>query len=95
MQELAEYVNERFGISCTLDGVNVVSLPDNAVATHLYRIAQEAITNAAKHSKAGRIVIKLTSKDGNISVWVEDDGVGIPDVIAHGMGLHIMQYRTG
>jgi two-component system, LuxR family, sensor kinase FixL len=94
LQELAEYVNERFGITCTLENMEAVSLVDNAVATHLYRIAQEAVINAVKHSKAGRILIKLTSKDGNISVRVEDDGVGIPDGIANGMGLHIMQYRT-
>jgi PAS domain S-box-containing protein len=94
LQELAEYVNDRFGIACVLENPEAVLLLDNAVATHLYRIAQEAVTNAVKHGKTSRILIKLTSEDGNISVWVQDDGVGIPDVMISGMGLHIMQYRT-
>ena len=94
LQELAEYVTDRFGITCVLENSEAVVLGDNAVATHVYRIAQEAVTNAVKHSKAARIRIKLTSQDGNISVWVQDNGSGIPDVITHGMGLHIMHYRT-
>jgi two-component system CheB/CheR fusion protein len=60
----------------------------------LYRIAQEAVTNAVKHSKANRILINLTSQGDDISVRVQDDGVGFPDVTTNGMGLHIMEYRA-
>lgn len=94
LQELAEYVNDRFEIPCALENTERVLLTDNTVATHLYRITQEAVTNAVKHSHAHQIGIKLASGDGSITVSVQDDGVGIPDVISHGMGLHIMQYRT-
>jgi PAS domain S-box-containing protein len=94
LQELAEYVNDRFGITCVLENSEAVLITDNAVATHLYRIAQEAVINAVKHSKADRILIKLTSADGKISMCVQDDGIGIPEVITTGMGLHIMRYRT-
>jgi PAS domain S-box-containing protein len=94
LQELAEYVNDRFGITCVVENPEAVLIADNAVATHLYRIAQEAVINAVKHSQANRVLIKLTSADGNISVSVHDNGIGIPEVITTGMGLHIMRYRT-
>jgi PAS domain S-box-containing protein len=94
LQELADYVNGRLGITCVFEDPQAVSIADNSVATHLYRIAQEAVTNAVKHSKANRILINLTSQGDDISVRVQDDGVGFPDVTTNGMGLHIMEYRA-
>jgi PAS domain S-box-containing protein len=94
LQELAEYVSDRFGTTCVFECPEAVLLADNAVATHMYRIAQEAVTNAVKHSQGNRILIKLTGEGGTISVSVEDDGIGIPEVITSGLGSHIMQYRT-
>ena len=69
---------------------------DNAVATHLYRIAQEAVNNAVKHSRAGTIVIELKTGHHRIELKVSDDGIGIPPSRnpAGGMGLHILNYRA-
>jgi hypothetical protein len=48
--------------------------------THLYRIAQEALTNVARHSKAGNVRIRLVEAEGNIRLSIVDDGVGLgPD----------------
>ncbi len=72
-------------------------IQDNTVATHLFRIAQEAVTNAIKHGKPGRIEISLTETPGRINLAVRDDGSGLPDRQRKkaGMGLRIMRYRAG
>ncbi|HUJ09353.1 MAG TPA: PAS domain S-box protein [Verrucomicrobiae bacterium] len=65
------------------------------VAIQLFRIAQEAVHNAIKHSQAGRIVVRLETRDGSVILTVRDDGVGLPpDSELKGMGLRIMQYRA-
>jgi PAS domain S-box-containing protein len=73
-----------------------VLIHDNAAATHLFRIAQEAVTNAIKHGKPGRIEISLTRTPERINLAVRNDGAGFPDRHRkkHGMGLHIMRYRA-
>jgi signal transduction histidine kinase len=73
-----------------------VLVADEAVANHLYRIAQEAVHNAIKHGRARNIVIVLrTEGDGGV-LSVKDDGVGIGDPAGspNGMGLQIMRYRV-
>src|SRR6266498_612387 len=61
LQGLAENTTERFGIDCFFEGEESVRIRDSAVATQLYRIAQEAVTNAIKHAGAHRIAICLTT----------------------------------
>ena len=70
--------------------------PDLATATHLYRIAQEAVNNAAKHARASLIEVTLATGSGRFLVEVADNGIGVPEppTIGAGMGLHIMQYRA-
>ncbi|MFM1803072.1 MAG: Sensor protein fixL, partial [Planctomycetota bacterium] len=66
-------------------------------ATHLYRIVQESVTNALKHSQAKNIVITVMpgQVDGQFELRVEDDGKGmVSDSKQMGMGLLIMQYRA-
>ena len=69
---------------------------DNAVATHLYRIAQEAIQNAIRHGQAKFIVINLLTQNDRIVLGVNDDGVGFPKKPGRhkGMGLRIMRHRA-
>ena len=77
--------------------------PNNTTATHLYRIAQEAVNNALKHSQAKEIRISLRQNDDQIVLEVSDNGVGIEaagsrvDITRkdRGMGLRTMQYRAG
>jgi signal transduction histidine kinase len=73
----------------------VVSL-EPAIATHLYRIAQESVSNAVKHGHARKVVITLSSGFRQLRLRVKDDGVGIPDKMPqeHGMGVQIMHYRA-
>ncbi len=94
--ELAVKIESSSGISCTFSSTPDVIVNDNSVALHLFRIAQEAVNNAAKHSGCRRIAIELSVDRGNLSLSVRDDGVGLPDAIRSrkGIGLHIMNYRA-
>jgi signal transduction histidine kinase len=65
------------------------------VATALYRIAQEALTNVVKHSHAGAVSILLTRKNGRVALVVEDDGIGFdPARPVDGFGLQGMRERV-
>ena len=96
LRQLAAGVCARARVHCRVDCPEPVLVRDNTVATHLYRIAQEAVNNAVKHSRAGSILIELKTSQNRIELKVSDNGIGIP-VSRHptgGMGLHIMNYRA-
>ena len=77
------------------DGDRVVLIPDPTVATHLYRIAQEAINNALKHSHSKRIEIQLRRNHGKIELSVRDFGSGLPEPkTASGLGMQTMRHRA-
>lgn len=67
---------------------------DAATKTHLYRIAQEALTNAARHANAQGVAIRLRVLGQRVSLSIEDDGIGLPPDRDAGMGLKIMHYRA-
>jgi signal transduction histidine kinase len=62
----------------------------------LYRIAQEAMNNVAKHANASSLVVDLTSSNGRVHLSVTDDGYGfdVAEVSSDHMGLVIMQERA-
>jgi len=65
-------------------------------ASHLYRITQEALTNAARHGRASLVNIVLIAREDGFSLTITDNGVGFAPVTPSpsGMGLKIMKYRT-
>jgi signal transduction histidine kinase len=67
-----------------------------ASASHLYRIAQEALTNAARHGRPSRVEILLEVSSSGFSLTITDDGAGIGRAkkTGTGMGLKIMRYRA-
>ena len=93
---MAARVTDQFKVSCRFECPRPVLIEDNNVATHLYRIAQEATTNAIKHGRAQRIEIRLSSVPERITLAVSDDGVGIKsgERRQKGMGLRIMNHRA-
>ena len=97
LQELAAGTSRLFDVECVFHCATPVLIHDNAVATNLYRIAQEAINNALKHGKARRIGISLVESPDRVVLAVRDNGSGLPADAAHrrGMGLRIMHYRAG
>lgn len=64
-----------------------------ATEVALYRIVQEALTNALKHARARHIVVRLQVDDA-VSLTICDDGIGLPDLPRAGVGLHSMRERT-
>lgn len=68
---------------------------DRTVAAHLFRIAQEAVNNAVKHSGATQVTLKLNHKAGILRLEIEDNGKGLPTTRAGGLGLGLMRYRAG
>ena len=95
---LAARTKKLFQVRCRFTCRRPVLIQDNAVATHLFRIAQEAVTNAIKHGKPGRIVISLTEYAGAGHIWRSRTMAAACRTGCRkkpGMGLRIMRYRAG
>jgi PAS domain S-box-containing protein len=97
LDQLAANISELFKVSCKFQCRQPVLIHLNAVATHLYRIAQESANNAIKHGRAGRIVIQLSTTAEKLTLKVRDNGVGFSEAVGNqkGLGLRIMKYRAG
>jgi signal transduction histidine kinase len=96
LEELASTTSRLAGISCSVICPETVSIADNIQAIHLFRIAQEALSNAVKHGHAQSVVIALEVSDGTCTLRISDDGVGFNPLPGErkGMGLNIMRYRA-
>jgi PAS domain S-box-containing protein len=95
LQALADTVSQRYDVACEIDCPRPVSIGAPDVAGHLYHIAAEAVTNAAKHARARWIVLHLAVENDMLVLEVRDDGVGIrADADTRGSGLWIMQHRA-
>jgi two-component system sensor histidine kinase UhpB len=60
----------------------------------VYRIAQEALTNAVRHAAAGTVVVELTAADGAVRLVVRDDGRGVPEGVQLMSGIRGMRERA-
>ena len=98
LRHLAARCRDLYGIACSFDNT-AQRLPelDEGSATHLYRIAQEATTNAARYAQAHQLRIALRTTTRKLQLEVSDDGIGLSKGLASrppGMGLKIMEYRA-
>jgi PAS domain S-box-containing protein len=96
LAELAKSSALLYRIECVFTGENTVLVRDAKVATHLYRIAQEAVSNAVRHARAGKIAITLRARGDKAILSVRNDGNSLPAEPGRegGMGLQIMNYRA-
>ena len=101
MSSLAMHARTIYGIKVALiDRLPPDAALDDEVANHLYRIAQEAVTNAVKHGQAKAVRLQLSAVRGKVRLVVADDGCGLPPNFGTlegkqtGMGLRIMRYRA-
>ncbi len=96
LQELAATTEKIFPVACQFHCDPPLLVHSHAVSMHLFRIAQEAVSNAIKHGKARRIEIQLKAAGERTVLSVKDYGVGFPKKLPgkRGMGLRIMHYRT-
>ena len=95
LQELAGRTASVFGIPCGFDCPCAIDVSQE-VASHLYYIAQEALTNAVKHAQPTQIVLQLQAEDSLVKLSIIDDGKGLGGDHRgqKGMGMYIMQYRA-
>jgi PAS domain S-box-containing protein len=97
LRELAAQSSGIFRIKCQFCCPTSMLVCDTEAATHLYRIAQEAVHNAIRHGQAREIIISLTRTREQVRLRIADNGKGIETLSPRrkGMGLRIMQYRGG
>lgn len=94
-RELAERVQLTCNITCTFDAEPELTVTDRAASLHLFRLAQEAISNAVRHGKAKTVTIQLRRQGLQTELTITDDGQGLPTESARkGLGLRIMTYRA-
>ncbi len=97
LEKFADLTSRMFGVECRFAAPKPVLLRRQSMATHLYRIAQEAVCNAIKHGGSTRVTIGLRHAGrGYLSLSIADNGAGMPvgDSAEPGMGLQIMRYRA-
>ena len=95
LKKLAADTALRFRIACKFECTGSIVLVDNRAAAHVYRITQEAVSNAIRHGKAKLVLISLAAAGGWITLKIEDNGVGLlKDMEPTGMGLKTMNYRA-
>lgn len=95
LRELAFRTSQARAITCHCECARRVRVRDEGVVLNLYRIAQEAVTNAIKNGKATVITIRLARHGDAFALTVKDNGKGFSTSKSHqGMGLHIMKYRA-
>lgn len=97
LQRLAEEFSARTGIAAHCVEHEVPEKLTEDVATCLYRIAQESLTNVARHAKAGHVEVELSRCRDGIQLSIRDDGVGFEMVRTRGdqrgLGLISMEER--
>lgn len=96
LDELAQRNDHVDGAACTFTHDVACEHWSAEEATHLYRIAQEAVHNALKHGRARRIRIVLRQSARGTALQVEDDGDGfvVEGSSSTGIGLRSMSYRA-
>lgn len=96
LKQLTEEIERIFNISCTFESTGTPLVYDNIRALHLYRIAQESISNAIKHGHSTKVSVYLTRNNEHIILRITDNGVGYKNDSRpkQGMGVRIMHYRA-
>ncbi|MBL7647245.1 MAG: PAS domain S-box protein [Candidatus Hydrogenedentes bacterium] len=96
LQQLVERLVDCHRVDIRFVCTTAIDIEDYGVATQLFQIAQEALTNAIKHARAEHIVVTLASAGDRVALTIADDGVGLearaksPD----GLGLQTMRSRA-
>lgn len=97
---LGRRVSKRFDLEVTIEADELDQRPAAEIETVLFRIAQEALTNAAKHAGAAEVVVSLSKTDSELVLSIADDGAGFDKAAAArtddrtGVGLRGMNDRV-
>ena len=91
---LASETARRSGLNLSLDLTLAPRIQNKTLATALFRITQEALTNIIRHARAQAVCIRLLEQDQALRLVIEDDGQGLPAERQSGVGLASMQERA-
>lgn len=94
IEELVGAARESQDVDITADLGELTAVLTPESELHVYRIAQEALTNALRHSKANRLALELRQHDARLWFSLEDDGQGFHEEYANGLGLESMRERA-
>jgi signal transduction histidine kinase len=94
LAELARSTTVPGRMRCQFNCGDEVSLERSETAIHLYRIAQEAVTNAVRHGRADNIKLDLSVRNGTLWLQISDNGKGFPDTLEQGLGMYVMRHRA-
>ena len=94
LEELAASSEAVSGVRCTFGASGKVADLDASTREHLYRIAQEAVTNALKHASPAHVGIELAQTGSVLTLTVRDDGPGCPEGAGGGSGMRTMRQRA-
>lgn len=96
LERLVQNAERLFNIKCKLNCKDNITFEDTTSLIHLYRIAQEATSNAVKHGNATEVHITLEADREKMTIKIEDNGTGFPDDWDKhkGLGVRIMSFRA-
>lgn len=95
LEELAMDTEKIYAVPCFYKFDHSINIQNDATAAHVYRMTQEAVSNAVKHAKPHQLNLSMKRENGHVVLAVEDDGIGIDKKrIKPKMGLRIMDYRA-
>jgi PAS domain S-box-containing protein len=96
LKSLATHVKELFSITCRFKSEGRIPTLEKNAIMQLYKITQEAVTNAVKHGKSRQVDIHLQGGKSGLVLTIRNNGLPFPSMISQskGMGLRIMNYRA-
>ncbi len=95
LEELAVNVSRQSGVPCRFLALGTPAAPDEQTASHLFRIAEEAVRNSLRHARPRSVEITLAAAENGLTLTVTDRGEGLPPVKSGaGVGLRIMGHRA-
>lgn len=102
LEMLVASTEQLFRVRCVFECGEPLYVKNGSAAIHLYRIVQEALHNAVKHSCASEVVVSLEARESVVVVVIRDNGVGFSrntvrvqeSKSSSGLGMHTMQYRA-
>ena len=97
LEQLVVDAQDDYGVASTFSSDGPIEAASNEVAGHLFRITQEALSNAVRHGNAQTLAVAVEHDGPTVVLSVRDDGVGISDRALEGedgLGLRTMRYRA-
>ena len=97
LRETARYIEGKNKISCAIRWQGNLAINKAEAVVHLFRIAQEAMSNVVKHAGASHMEVSVSAKDETLRLMIEDNGRGLSPSNKRegGLGLSIMSIAPG